>query len=529
MAERYDAVVIGGGHNGLTAAFYLAKAGKSVLVVERRGIVGGACVTEEFHPGFRNSSCAFVMSYLRPEVIADMELERRGLTAIKMQGDFFPLTDGRHMLFTGDAAHDDAEIGKFSNRDAEGLARLRAVLTELADFMAAYLMKPPPSLGGRSLRDGLDWLGFGWDLRKLKPERRHRLMMILTGSVTGFLSSYLESEEAILPLALSATSGCPMDIDGTATALRLVQNQLGQFAGVRGAWGLPLGGMGTITQLMADAVRDKGGDIRVNAPVREVLVESGEARGVRLETGEDIRASVVLSNADPKRTFLKLVPSGALDEQFVADIRQYRSESQSFRMNVALEELPDFTCLPGREAGAQHTGSIHICPSLDYLRQAYRDAQTGDWSRHPVIDAMLPTLFDDSLAPDGRHIMMVNARFHPRYLSGGRSWHDEKETAADHLIATINDYAPNFRQSVIGRQVLSPADLEEEYGLTGGDNFHGQFLLSQIFHMRPHPRASGYRTPLAKLYLCGSGAHPGGGVSGAPGHNAAQVVLRDLR
>jgi phytoene dehydrogenase-like protein len=529
VSQRYDAVVIGGGHNGLTAAFYLARAGKSVVVLERRGIVGGACVTEEFHPGFRNSSCAFVMSYLRPEVIADMELERRGLKATGMRGGFHPLGDGRHMLFTGDRAHDDAEIGKFSNRDAAGLARLRGVLTGLADFMAQYVMKPPPALDAQALRDKLAWLGFGWDLSKLEPELRHRLMLILTGSVTGFLASYLESEEAMLPLALSATSGSPLDIDGPATALRLVQNRLGQFDGVRGAWGLPMGGMGTITQLMARAVRDKGGEIRVDAPVGQILVEAGEAKGVRLMSGEEIRASVVLSNADPKRTFLKLVPSGALDDQFVADIEQYRCESQSFRMNLALSELPDFACLRGREPGPQHTGSIHICPSLDYLRQAYRDARQGMWSRRPVIDAMIPSLFDDSLAPEGRHVMTVNARFHPRHLSNGQSWHDVKDEAADHLIETLNDHAPNFRRSVIGRLVLSPADLEEEYGLTGGDNFHGQILPSQIFHMRPHPRASGYRTPLPNLYLCGSGAHPGGGVSGAPGHNAAQVVLGDLK
>lgn len=528
MSTRYDAIVIGGGHNGLTAAFYLARAGKSVVVLERRGIVGGACVTEEFHPGFRNSSCSFVMSYLRPEVIADMELGRRGLKATKMQGGFHPLEDGRYMLFTGEAAHDDAEIGKFSNRDAEGLARLRGVLTGLADFMAQYVMKPPPSLGASGLRDSLAWLGFGWDLSKLEPELRHRLMLILTGSVTGFLASYLESDEAMLPLALSATSGSPLDIDGPATALRLVQNRLGQFDGVRGAWGLPMGGMGTITQLMAQAVEEKGGEIRVNAPVAEVLVEGGEVRGVRLESGEVIRASVVLSNADPKRTFLKLVPPGVLDDQFVADIEQYRCESQSFRMNLALSELPDFACLPGREPGPQHTGSIHICPSLDYLRRAYRDAREGRWSHRPVIDAMIPSLFDDTLAPQGQHVMMINARFHPRHLADGRSWHDAKHEAADELIATMDAYAPNFRQSVIGRVVLSPADLEEEYGLTGGDNFHGQILPSQIFHMRPHPRASGYRTPLRNLYLCGSGAHPGGGVSGAPGHNAAQVVLKDL-
>ncbi len=528
MAKALDAVIIGGGHNGLVAAFYLARAGRSVLVLERRDIVGGACVTEAFHPGFRNSSLAFVMSYLRPEIIADMGLEERGLEATMMRGGFFPFPDGRYLLQTGDAEHDRAEIARFSNRDALALERLDAVLTPLADFMAGQMVKIPPRLAGGGFGAALDWARLGLDIRRLDTDQRHRLMLILTESATGFLGRYLESDEAKLGYALGVTSGFLVDIDAPATALRLVQSRVGQFDGVRGAWGLPKGGMGAITRAMAGAAEEQGADIRTGAGVERVVVEDGRAVGVRLDGGEVIRARSVLSNADPKRTFLGLVDAADLDAAFRADIEAYRAEGGGFRMNVALDELPDFTCLPGREAGPQHRGTIHICPSLDYIRAAYADAKRGEWAKLPIIDALIPTLYDDSLAPPGKHVMMMNCRFHPRHLAGGLDWGDVKHLAAEQLIDTMTRYAPNFRDAVIGYRALSPLDLEQEYGLTGGDGFHGQYHLSQMFHLRPHPRASGHRTPIPGLYLCGSGAHPGGGVSGIPGRNAARVVLRDM-
>ncbi|MFP6742704.1 MAG: NAD(P)/FAD-dependent oxidoreductase [Alphaproteobacteria bacterium] len=529
MTKTYDAAIIGGGHNGLVAAFYLARTGRSVVVLERRSIVGGACVTETFHPGFRNSSLSFVMSYLRPEIIKDMALEERGLEATMMRGGFFPFPDGRYLLSTGDSDHDRAEIAKFSNHDTAGLDRLDAVLTPLADFLAKQMTKIPPKLASGGLGAALDWARMGLDVKGLDENLRHRLMLILTESATGFLSRYLESDEAKLGYVLGVTSGFLVDVDAPATALRLIQSRVGQFDGVRGAWGLPMGGMGAITQAMAEAAEAKGVEIRTGTSVAKVVVEGGRAVGVRLDNGDVIRSRTVLSNADPKRSFLDLVDKANLDPEFRADMAAYKTGGGGFRMNVALSELPDFTCLSGKkEPGPQHSGTIHICPSLDYIRAAYDDARRGDWAREPIIDAMIPSLYDDSLAPPGKHVMMMNCRFHPRDLSGGRSWHDVKHQAAEALIDTMTRYAPNFRDAVLGYNALSPLDLEEEYGLTGGDGFHGQYHLSQMFHLRPHPRASGHRTPLAGYYLCGSGAHPGGGVSGIPGSNAAKVVLRDL-
>ncbi len=528
MAKTYDAVIIGGSHNGLVAGFYLARAGRSVLVLERRAIVGGACVTETFHPGFRNSSLSFVMSYLRPKIIADMALEERGLEATMMRGGFFPFPDGRYLLSTGDTDHDRAEIAKFSNHDTEGLDRLDAVLTPLADFLAKQMTKVPPKLAGGGLGAALDWARMGLDVKGLNEDLRHRLMLILTESATGFLGRYLESDETKLGYVLGVISGFLVDVDAPATALRLIQSRVDQFDGVRGAWGLPMGGIGAITQAMAGATVAQGVEIRTKTAVVQVVVENDRAVGVRLEDGEVVRGHAVLSNADPKRSFLDLVDQSDLDPEFRADMAAYKTGGGGFRMNVALAELPDFTCLPGKQSGPQHTGTIHICPSLNYIRAAYDDTKRGDWAREPIIDAMIPSLYDHSLAPPGKHVMMMNCRFHPRDLSGERSWHDVKHEAAEALIDTMTRYAPNFRVSVLGYNALSPLDLEEEHGLTGGDGFHGQYHLSQMFHLRPHPRASGHRTPLASYYLCGSGAHPGGGVSGIPGSNAAKVVLRDL-
>ncbi len=526
MKTSYDAIVIGGGHNGLTSAAYLAKAGKSVLVLEKRHITGGASATEEFAPGIRNSSCSFVVGYLRPEIIRDLDLKRHGLEIKQVKNEFFPLADGRYLLLNTDPAHNDREIGRFSQRDVEGLRKLREMLEPLTDFFARRMFRRPPTNGG--WRDRLEWGHIALDLLRLKREGRHRLAQVMSLSASALLGRYLESDEAKLLYAFGAISGNMNDLDTPTTAYRLVHGQLCEINGIRGAWGLPIGGMGAISDAIRKAATEHGAEVRTSAPVAKVLVENGVATGVELESGERFTARAVLSNADPKRTFLGLVGSEHLDPAFRDDIAAYRMESGTFRMNFALSELPDFTCLPGTAPGPQHEGMIYVLPSIDYIRKAFDCVRAGTWSAEPILEAVIPSLHDDTLAPRGTHVMSISARYFPRHLSNGRTWDECRAEAADCIVETFNRYAPNFRGSILAQQALSPLDLEREYGLTGGDIAHGQYELHQLFHMRPHPDAAGCRTPIRGLYICGAGTHPGGGVSGLPGYHAAQVALRTL-
>lgn len=527
MSARYDAIVVGGGHNGLTSAAYLARAGKRVLVLEKRYTVGGASATEEFAPGYRNSSCSFVVGYLRPQIIKELELAKHGLTIKHVENEFFALDDNRHMLLTGDAKHDQQEIGKFSAVDHDGLERLHTMLTPLSSFFAKRMLRPPPA-SGNGIRDLLEWARIGLDLLRLSKKERYRLAQAMTQSAGSLLDRYLESDEAKLPYAFGAISGNMNDLDTPTTAFRLLHGQLCEVNGIAGAWGLPMGGMGAVSDAICSAAKSHGAEVRTDAPVRRVLIENGVAIGVELEDGERIHARAVLSNADPKRTFLGLVDAEHLNDDFRDDINAYRMESGTFRMNFAISELPNFTCMPGLEAGPQHEGMIYVLPSIQYIREAFNDTRAGNWSQSPIIEGVIPTVHDDSLAPAGKHIISLSARYFPRHLSGGRNWDDCRDEAANCIIGTFNRYAPNFRDSIIAQTALSPLDLEREYGLTGGDIAHGQYELNQLFTMRPHPDASGCRTPIKGLYICGAGTHPGGGVSGIPGYHAAKLALRSL-
>lgn len=527
MSAQYDAIVVGGGHNGLTCAAYLARAGKRVLVVEKRHIVGGASATEEFAPGFRNSSCSFVVGYLRPQIIKELELAKHGLTIKHVENEFFALSDTDSMLLTGDEAHDNQEISRFSAHDKEGLERLRAMLEPLSDFFARRMLRPTPTSRG-GWRDTVEWIRVGLDLMRLSRADRYRLAQVMTQSAGSLLDRYLESDQAKLPYAFGAISGNMNDLDTPTTAYRLLHGQLCEINGIPGAWGLPMGGMGAISDAIRSSAESHGAEIRCNAGVKRVLVENGRATGVELDNGERIMSSAVLSNADPKRTFLGLLDEQHLEESFREDINAYRMESGTFRMNFALDALPDFTCMPGLEAGPQHQGMIYILPSTEYIRSAFADTREGNWSRSPVIEAVIPSIHDDSLAPAGKHVMSISARYFPRHLSNGRSWDDCRDEAANCIIDTFDRFAPNFRASIIAHNALSPLDLEREYGLTGGDVAHGQYELNQLFSMRPHPDAAGCTTPIKGLYLCGAGTHPGGGVSGIPGFHAAKLALRSL-
>jgi phytoene dehydrogenase-like protein len=520
MSNSYDALVIGAGHNGLTAAAYLARAGLSTLVLERRPIVGGAAVTEEFHPGFRNSSCSYVVSLLQPKVIADLDLHRHGFATIPMAGGFTPRLDGRYLLTTGDPNHDRAEVAKFSNRDYDAMADFYGALSAVADVLRKRMLKPPLPLAGGGLGDVLSGLALLKDVRGLSAERRHRFAQLFATGVGHLIERWFESDPMRVRLASSATAGAFVSLYQPGSAINLLHLSMGEIDGKRGAWALARGGMGAITGAMAAAARGFGATIRVNAPVARVLLDGPRAVGVVLESGEEIRARVVLANTDPRRTFLGLVGEENLDPAFAADIAGFRCESASFRMNLALSGVPRFACLPGDGIGLHHRCFMALTPSYAAFEEAWRAAAAGEIPEEPIIDVQIPTASDDSLAPPGCHILSLLAQHFPYRLSRDRSWDDEKERVAR--------FIPNLASLVVGRMVLSPLDLERTYGLTGGDVYHGRLDPDQMFSLRPHPRAARYATPVPGLYLCGAGAHPGGGVTGAPGHNAAHRVLADL-
>ncbi|HWA46479.1 MAG TPA: NAD(P)/FAD-dependent oxidoreductase [Hypericibacter adhaerens] len=529
MTEAWDAIVIGAGHNGLAAAGYLAKAGRRVLVLERREVVGGAVLTEEFHPGFRNSAAAYVVSLLRPEVIRELELKKHGFETMRMGGSFGAFGDGRSLLLSGDEAADRAEVARFSNRDWDAMGRLGALLRKAGDLVRAEMLVEPPRLSGGGFADLLGGWRLGRGLKGLSPEERHRFLQLFLTPVGTILEKYFDSDAVKTMYAATATAGAFVALDEPGSAINLLHLGIGEVEGERGAWHLPKGGMGTVTQAMAKAAQSFGAEIRVKAPVATVLIENGRAIGVTLETGEAIRAKVLLSNADPKRTFLGLVGEARLPEAFAAGIRSYRMASGSFRVNFALSGVPEFASRPGAGIGPQHKAFIRMVRDYAAYDEAFRAAKRGELPADPILDAVIPTATDPSLAPEGCHILSILAQHYPYELANGRTWDSARAEAVEGILATAERYIPNLRKLVLGWRAYSPADLERVFGLTGGDVYHGQLDPGQIFSLRPHPDAAQYRTPIKALYLCGAGAHPGGGVSGAPGRNAAMRVLKDWR
>jgi phytoene dehydrogenase-like protein len=529
MAQQYDAIVIGAGHNGLTAAGYLAKAGRKVLVLERRPVVGGAAVTEEFHPGYRCSIASYVVSLLRDEVVRDLDLKRHGYATIPMHNTFAPLPDGRSLLLTGDDAHDQAEVAKFSNRDFAAMAEFDRRLGRAADVLRAEMLRPPPALAEGGLAAALSMLRLGNGFRKLDAEERQFLLQLFTTPVGDLLDRWFDSEIVRIKYAASATAGSFVSLYQAGSAVNLLHLSIGEIDGVRGGWALAKGGMGAITQAMAAAARGFGAEIRTDAPVAGVLIEQDRAVGVRLDSGAEIRGRVVLSNADPKRTFLGLVGEEHLDESFAAGIRAYRMGTGCFRMNIALSAVPEFAARPGAGIGPHHQAFIRLNGTIAEFEEAWLSARRGEVPRVPIVDAVIPTALDDGLAPPGCHVLSILAQHYPYALADGRSWDDYREAAAQGIIDAVARYIPGIRDIIVGYQAMSPLDLERVFGLTAGDVYHGRLDLDQLFSLRPHPKAAQYRTPIPGLYLCGAGAHPGGGVSGAPGHNCAKRVLRDLR
>ena len=525
-----DVVIIGAGHNGLTCAAYLAMAGLRVRVVERRKVVGGAAVTEEFHPGFRNSVAAYTVSLLNPQVIADLRLAEHGLRIVERRAqNFLPAPDGSHLL-TGEG-RTQTSVARLSAHDADALDGFSHELEAIADVLRQFVLRAPPNLldrfGAASIREGLNALQSANILRKLTLEQSRSLLELFTRSAGEMLDERFEHDLVKALFGFDAIVGNYASPYAAGSAYVMLHHALGEVNGRKSVWGHAIGGMGAITQAMASAARDKGAVIETGAGVREVIVERDRAVGVILDSGEIIRARYVAANLNPKLLYTRLIAAEALPADFLARIRHWKNGSGTFRMNVALDRLPSFTALPGD--GDHLTSGIILAPSLSYMDRAYLDARTQGWSRAPVVEMLIPSTLDDTLAPEGKHVASLFCQHVAPELPEGKSWDDHREEVADLMIATVDRYAPGFGASVLGRQILSPLDLERQFGLLGGDIFHGALTLNQLFSARPMLGHADYRGPLRGLYHCGSGAHPGGGVTGAPGHNAARTILRDHR
>ncbi|MGH9662078.1 MAG: phytoene desaturase family protein, partial [Bryobacteraceae bacterium] len=507
------------------AAAYLARAGRRVLVLERREQVGGCAVTEEIWPGYRVSTAAYLTSLLQERIVRELELERFGYRVDPKDPAFFsPFPDGRWLYMWQDQRRTLEEIAKFSTRDAEAYPKYEEHLERLARVVESLLLVAPPHFPPRRALDFFEFLQIGARLRKLDRKETVGLVKIFTQSAADFLDEWFESEELKVTLATDGVIGASGGPRSPGTAYILLHHSMGSVGGKRGLWGFVRGGMGAVSEAIAASARAKGVEIRTRAAVERVLVRDGRARGVVLEGGEEIEAPLVASNLDPRATFLRLVEEKHLDPEFVAAIRRFRIEGTSLKMNLALSGLPDFRALPGAPA-PHHGATMHICPSIEYVERAWDDAKYGRPSQRPLIEMTIPTMYDASLAPPGRHILGIFLQYAP-YTLRGATWDELREPFADRVLDLIAEYAPNIRSIVVERQVLTPLDLERRFGLTGGNIFHGEMSLDQMFVLRPVAGWARYRTPLPGLYLCGSGAHPGGGVMGAPGYNCAREMLK---
>ncbi|HSN21549.1 MAG TPA: NAD(P)/FAD-dependent oxidoreductase [Usitatibacter sp.] len=524
-ARAFDAVVVGAGHNGLVCACYLAERGLKVVVLERRGVVGGAAVTEEFHPGFRNSTAAYTVSLLHPKVIRDLRLAEHGLRIVERPfANFLPLPDGGFLKVGGGLEATQREVARFSRRDAERLPEYYARLDAVADVLRDLLLRTPPNAGG-----GFSELLPLWKssavFRRLPVSAQRDVLDLFTLSAAEWLGRWFESEPIRACFGFDSVVGNFASPYDPGTAYVLLHHVFGELNGRKGSWGHAIGGMGAITQAMGREAQARGVEIRVNAPVERIVVRQGRAAGIVLADATAIESRCVVASAHPQ-WLLQALPGIAGDwrEPFA----HYRSESATFRMNVALAELPDFASLPGRDPADHHRSGIIMAPSLAFMDRAHASARERGWSEEPIVEMLIPSTVDDSLAPPGKHVASLFCQ-HFRYaLPGGRSWDAEREHAADAIVDQVAKFAPNFKAAILGRRILSPLDLEREFGLVGGDIFHGKLALNQLFSARPVLGYGNYRMPVAGLYLCGSGAHPGGGVTGIPGHNAAREVLRDL-
>ena len=521
-----DAIIIGGGHNGLVCAAYLARAGRKVLVLERREQVGGAAMTEEVFPGFRFSVFSYVVSLLRPEIIRDLELPRHGLHILPLESTITPLENGDYLGQWNDHDQNRRELARHSLRDAEAYDEFGLMLHQMARAIKPLLAMAPPNPTSFSFSELMGMKRLAEHFRSLGPGRFHMLHKLLTMSSADFLDEWFETEALKATKSASGIIGTMLGPRSPGTAYVLLHHYMGELDGVVRAGVFASGGKGSVSAAIAAAARAAGAEIRTSAPVAQVLVKRGRAIGVVLENGDEIRAKLVVSNADPRRTFMQLVGEKHLPDEFVDSIRRFRFRGSSAKVNLALGELPDFTCLPAnRINGRAHLrGAISISPSVGYLERAYDDAKYGEISRRPYMDIVIPSMLDPAMAPPGKHVMSIFVQYAPYHLNGG--WTDARRDAlGDAVVDTLAQYAPNLKGAILHRQVVTPADIERIVGLSEGNIFQGELSLQQMFFLRPVPAWAKYRTPLAGLYQCGAGTHPGGGVMGASGRNAARAIL----
>jgi len=526
-APAYDAAIIGGGHNGLVCACYLAAGGFKVAVFERRSVVGGAAVTEEFHPGFRNSTASYTVSLLHPKVIRELRLAAHGLVIVERPlANFLPLSSDGYLEVGGGLAATQAEVARFSRRDAQALPEYYAMLDRVAGVLRELALETPPNVGG-GLADWLRAWKVGGRLKRLSLAERRDVLDLFTKSAGEVLDAHFESDPIKAAFGFDAVVGNFASPYTPGSAYVLLHHVFGEVNGKRGTWGHALGGMGAITQAMAREARARGVEMFTERAVRQVIVRDGRAAGIELADGTEVRARCVVANVNPKLLYLDMIEPGALDSDFRRRIESYRCASATFRMNVALDALPRFDCRPGD--GPHLRSGIILAPSLAYMERAYFDARREGWSREPIVEMLVPSLVDRTLAPPGKHVASLFCQHANPQLPDGRSWDAARDEVAGLMLDTVDRHAPNFRASVIAWRALSPLDLEREFGLIGGDIFHGALGLDQLFSARPVLGHGNYRGPLEGLYMCGAGTHPGGGVSGLPGHNAAREILRDAR
>ena len=522
----YDAIVIGGGHNGLTAATYLARAGRKVLVLERRHVLGGAAVTEEVFKGFRYSVCSYVVSLLRPEIIAELNLRRHGLEILPLDGTFTPMPDGNHLWRTEDHAQTHAAIARHSPRDAAAYEEYSRTLVEMGRFAKPMLGMEPPDPTALDVRGFTQLVSTLRRFRRLSYDDQYAQLQLMTMSAIDFLDQWFETDVLKATMSASGIIGTHLGIRSPGTAYVLLHHYMGEIDGTFRSWGFARGGTGAISEAIARAAREAGVEIRTQCEVARIIVRGNTAGGVVLANGDEIAARVVASSVDARLTFDRFIDPGALPEDFRSEVARVRYRGASAKVNLALDALPDFTCLPG--PGAHLAGAISISPSVEYMDRAYDEGKYGRFSRRPYMDVVIPSLSDPTLAPPGKHVMSCFVQYAPYRLAEG-TWDEQRDALGDAVLDTLAEYAPNIRDIVLHRQVVTPLDLEREWGLSEGNIFQGELSLEQLFFLRPVPGWARYRTPIRNLYMCGSATHPGGGIMSAPGRNAARRIVADAR